>query len=293
MNIETHHNQSLPPSKPEAGLYLIATPIGNLRDITLRALDVLKAADALACEDTRHTNRLLSAYGIKSKLYTYNDHTPPSARRMLVDKVIGGGVVGVVSDAGTPLVSDPGQKLVQEVLAAGGKVFSVPGPSAAISALVSSGIDASRFFFQGFLPAKTGQRIQTLKSLKSFSEVSLVFYESPKRLAKTLHDMAEVLGGAREAVVMRELTKLHEEAVRGTLVELHTQYSKEDKVRGEIVIVVAPLAVEKEEVSIDDLDGAILQAMKTMSVKDLSEVLSETFDMPKKEIYARALKIRG
>src|SRR5215213_9188917 len=223
------------------GLYIVATPIGNLRDITLRALEILAAADLVACEDTRVTRKLFDHYGLSAPLISYHDHNAETARPKILDKLAAGGAVALVSDAGTPLISDPGYKLVREAAAAGHTVTSAPGPSSALMALTVAGLPTDRFFFEGFLPAKEAARRTRIGELVRIP-ATLVLFESGPRLAVTLADLAAGLGG-RAAAVTRELTKLHEEVRRGDLVSLAADYAAGAETRGEIVIVIAPPAV--------------------------------------------------
>ena len=222
-------------SQVEAGtLYVVSTPIGNLRDITFRAVEVLQAVDVVAAEDTRHSRRLLDAYGIRTPLLSYHDHNKERRAPELLARLLNGQTVAVISDAGTPGISDPAFYLVRLCAQEGVPVRPVPGPTAFVAALVVSGLPTDRFVFEGFLPAKKGRR----KRLEELSgEVrTIVLYESPHRLAKTLRDLHEALGD-RKAVVVRELTKIHEEVLRGTLAEL-AQTAESRKLRGEMVIVV-------------------------------------------------------
>ena len=209
----------------QPGLYVVSTPIGNLRDITLRALDVLAAADEVLAEDTRVAGKLLSAYGVKARLSPYHDHNGAERRPELLRKLSEGARIALVSDAGTPLVSDPGWKLAHEALEAGHRVFPIPGASAMLAGLVASGLPSDRFCFAGFLPPKQGARTQSLESLKAVP-ATLIFYESGPRLADTLADMASVLGAGRQGAVARELTKLFEETRRGTLADLAAHYAE-------------------------------------------------------------------
>lgn len=216
-------------------LYLVATPIGNLADITHRAIDVLTNVALIACEDTRHTRKLLQHYGISTKTISYHEHNEQERARQLVELLSEGKDVAVVSDAGTPSISDPGFRLVRGAIANGLAVVPVPGPSALISALIAAGLPTDEFFFGGFLPARSNARRSRLNELSSVPG-TLIFYEAPHRLAGTLKDAYQILG-EREAVVARELTKLHEEIKRGRLSELAEHYSKEDA-RGEIVLLI-------------------------------------------------------
>jgi len=217
-------------------LYLVASPIGNLEDITFRAIRVLKEVDLIACEDTRHTQKLLNHYGIKNKTISYHEHNERERAAQLLKMIQEGSSVAIVSDAGTPGISDPGFRLVQLASSNGVRVISIPGPTAAISALVASGIPADEFFFAGFLPARSSARRSRLAQLVNVSS-TLVFYEAPHRLVQSLNDMKEMLG-EREAVVARELTKLHEELQRGKLSELAARFNSGSEARGEFVIIV-------------------------------------------------------
>lgn len=217
-------------------LYLVATPIGNLADITHRAIQVLQHVSLIACEDTRHTHKLLQHYGIKTKTISYHDHNEQQRAVQLIDLLNQGSDVAVVSDAGTPSISDPGFRLVRAAIENGVPVVPVPGPSALISALVVAGLPTDEFFFAGFLPSKLNARRARLAELKSVPG-TLIFYEAPHRLSATLKDAYEILG-EREAVVARELTKLHEEIRRGRLSELANHYENEDNARGEIVVLI-------------------------------------------------------
>ena len=271
-----------------AGLYLVATPIGNLGDISRRALEVLRRADRIACEDTRVTRKLLSAEGIATPLASYHDHSGPQERRRLLDAVAGGAAVALVSDAGTPLVSDPGFKLVREAIAEKLPVTALPGPSAPLVALLLSGLPSDRFFFGGFLPAKSGARQKVLQELSGL-DASLIFFEGASRLAASLADLDKVLG-PREAAVARELTKLHEEVRRGSLTELAAHYAAAGAPRGEIVLVVGPPA-PAEAGSGFDLDAALLEALKHASLRDAAAAVTAASGLPKRQVYARALEL--
>lgn len=217
-------------------LYLVATPIGNLADITHRAVQVLRDVDLIACEDTRHTQKLLNHYGISTKTISYHEHNEQQRARQLVDLLKQGSSVAVVSDAGTPAISDPGFRLVRAAIEIDATVVPIPGPSALISALIAAGLPTDEFFFAGFLPARSNQRRARLNELKSIPG-TLIFYEAPHRLESTLKDAYEILG-EREAVVARELTKLHEEIKRGRLSDLANHYAGENNARGEIVLLI-------------------------------------------------------
>lgn len=265
----------------------MATPIGNLRDITLRALDILTAADLIICEDTRVTRKLLTRYGISTKSISYNDHNAQRVLPGLIKRLNDGESLALVSDAGTPLISDPGFKLVEAAAGENIPVFPIPGANAALAGLVASGLPTDSFFFAGFLPSKQGGRRSRLAQLAGVPG-SLVFYESPGRLAASLADMRDVLGD-RLAVVAREITKLHEEVIRGSLVYLAEKYAQTGAPRGEIVIVVAPPG--EQTASDEDVQAALSQALETMSVRDASTAVSVQFGRPRREVYAMALEL--
>lgn len=268
------------------GLYVVATPIGNLRDITLRALDVLRGADLVLCEDTRVTRKLLERHQLSPKLLAYHDHNAASVRPRVLAELEKGSVVALVSDAGTPLVSDPGFKLVEAAIAAGYRVFPIPGASAALAALVSAGLPSDRFFFEGFLPPKSGARKTRLTELRAIP-ASLIFYESGPRLAGSLADMAHILG-ARDGAVCRELTKAFEEVRRGALSALASHYEEAGAPKGEIVVVVGPPGAEAAPDSAD-IDRKIMAAMEKLSLKDAASAVAAETGLSRKEIYARAL----
>ena len=269
------------------GLHVVATPIGNLGDITIRALETLAGADVIACEDTRISRRLMERYAIATPLVPYHDHNGASARPKLLARLAAGERVALISDAGTPLVSDPGYKLVVEAAAAGHTVHPLPGPSALLAALVAAGLPTDCFLFDGFLPAKAGQRRNRLAALASVP-ASLVFYESGPRLAESLADLAAGLGD-RPAAVCRELTKTFEEVRRGTLSSLAAHYAGTEPPRGEIVLVVGP---PLEEAAGDaDVDAALARALAERSLKDAVAAVSALTGRPKREVYARALTL--
>ncbi len=286
-------SDDVPREKPRfaAGLYIVATPIGNLRDITLRALDALAAAEIVACEDTRVTEKLMSRYGLAGQRLPYHEHNAERMRPLLLEKLKAGAVVALVSDAGTPLISDPGFKLVRAAIAEGIAVTTLPGPSAALAALVLSGLPSDRFFFQGFLPPKETARRRVLGEIATL-QATLIVYETGPRLAATLTDMADVLG-ERPAAVARELTKLYEELRRGGLAELAAHYTTAGAPKGEIVIVVggADETVALAAITDDDIDAALEAALATMSVKDASTAVAEATGRPRREVYQRALAL--
>jgi 16S rRNA (cytidine1402-2'-O)-methyltransferase len=267
------------------GLYVTATPIGNARDITLRALDVLKGCDAIAAEDTRVTSKLLSIHGISKPLTAYNDHNGARERPRLIARLRHGARIALVSDAGTPLVSDPGYKLVREALAEGVPVHAIPGPSASLTALALAGLPSDRFLFAGFLPSKAGERGTMLGELKEI-RATLILFESAQRLAESLAQMADVLGD-RAVAVTRELTKLHEEVRRGTLSILAAQYAQEPPPRGEVTLVIGP--PPQGEIDTARIDALLDHALPFMPVKAASEMIALALGINRKEVYERAL----
>lgn len=277
-----------PPRSVAPGLYLVATPIGNLRDMTLRALDVLAAADLVLAEDTRVTARLLTAYGLKAKLERCDDHASARAAEAAIERIASGEVVALVSDAGTPLVSDPGFVVARAVIAAGLPVHPVPGPSSLLAALCIAGLPADRVLFAGFLPPKQAARKAMLEELRTARQ-TLVFFESGPRLADSLADMAAVLG-PRPAAVARELTKLYEECVRGSLPELAIDPRCQSP-RGEIVVVIGP--GEAVEASEADVDAALTEAMTRLPPGEAASEVSRALNLPRKPLYQRALGLQG
>ncbi len=273
---------------PEPGLYVVATPIGNLRDVTLRALDILGAVDRVYAEDTRVARKLMDAYGLKPKLAAYHEHNAEGAREEILRALAAGERVALISDAGTPLVSDPGYKLARAVIEVGHRVFPIPGASALLAGLVVSGLPSDRFLFAGFLPSKQSGRRETLTELGDV-DATLIFYESGPRLADSLADMAETLG-ARPAAVARELTKLFEETRRDTLDVLAAHYAEAGGPRGEIVVLVGP-PLPKGEVSDEALDAYLLKALPR-GVKDAASEASRDLGVPRKRAYARALELK-
>lgn len=273
-----------------AGLYVTATPIGNAGDITLRALDVLARADLVLCEDTRVTAKLFAIHGISAKTAPYHDHNAAEMRSRVLKRLEAGEAIALVSDAGTPLVSDPGLKLVREALDAGHNVTALPGASSVLAALTLAGLPTDRFFFAGFLPAKQEARRKELAELGQIPS-TLVFLESANRLEAVLADMASALG-PREAAVTRELTKKFEEVRRGPLAELAAHYAAAGAPKGEIVIVVGP-PEKRAALCAHEVDAMIENALRRASLKDaVAEVVSVT-GLPRREIYARALELSG
>jgi 16S rRNA (cytidine1402-2'-O)-methyltransferase len=274
-------------AKPASALYLVATPIGILGDISLRALEVLRGADIIACEDTRITRRLTGRYGIATPLTPYHEHNAAQARPKLLARLADGQAVALVSDAGTPLISDPGYKLVRAAQEAGHSVVAVPGASALLAALSVAGLPSDRFFFEGFLPPKQAARQKRIAALAAVP-ATLVFYESGPRLSAALADLSAGLG-PRAAAVCRELTKLHEEVRRDDIEALARDYAAGLETRGEIVIVVAPPA-EKSAAS-EDIDDLLRNALSRASVKDAVSEVALATARPRREVYQRALAL--
>jgi 16S rRNA (cytidine1402-2'-O)-methyltransferase len=269
------------------GLHIVATPIGNLGDITLRALAALAGADLIACEDTRVTRKLLDRYGIVTPLTPYHDHNAEKARPQLLRRLADGASIALVSDAGTPLISDPGFKLVRAAHDAGHTVTTLPGASSLLAALTVSGLPTDQFFFAGFLPAKETARRAHIAEL-SHIPGTLVLFEAGPRLAATLNDLAAGLG-SREAVVCRELTKLHEEVRRGDLASL-AQTCAASELRGEFVLVVAPPAAAAQ-ISADEADTLLRQALARVSLKDAVGEVADVTGLSRRELYQRALEL--
>ncbi|MGQ0740756.1 MAG: 16S rRNA (cytidine(1402)-2'-O)-methyltransferase [Alphaproteobacteria bacterium] len=269
------------------GLYVVATPIGNAADISLRALSVLAGVDAILAEDTRVTAKLLALHGIKQPLRSYNDHNAPRERPAILARLTAGETLALVSDAGTPLVSDPGLKLVREARAAGIPVFAVPGASALLAALSVAGLPTDHFCFAGFLPAREGGRRNALEELAAIP-ATLVFFESAQRLGATLSQMTQILG-EREAAVARELTKLHEEVQTGTLAELAHRYANEAP-KGEITIVIGPPAQMRPSGA--NVEKLLALALPFMPVKEAAQLVSQATGLSRREIYALALKMK-
>jgi 16S rRNA (cytidine1402-2'-O)-methyltransferase len=269
------------------GLYVVATPIGNLSDITLRALSTLAACDMILAEDTRVIKRLLDHYGIQTQVRRFDAHASDAQITAIVAALKSGGSYALVSDAGTPLVSDPGSSLVAALVSANIKVVPVPGASAMLAALVAGGLSSDRFFFEGFLPPKSGDRRRRLRLLAGVPG-AIVLYEAPHRVLETLADCEAVLGN-REAVAARELTKLYETVVRGTLSSLAAHFSTEAP-RGEFVLVINQPG-EADTAGEPDIDEKLTDLMRTMSVKDAAAVLAGEMGLPKREVYARALRL--
>ena len=273
------------------GLYIVSTPIGNLKDITIRALITLKNCDFLICEDTRITKKLLSFYKIKAKLISHHDHTPEEKLKKLIEKIKKGKSIALVSDAGTPLLSDPGYKLVVLALKENLSIIPIPGPSAITTSLVASGLSCEKFFFAGFLPAKENKRINFLKDLINIKS-SLIFFESPRRLNNTLKNMLSVFGN-RKCVVSRELTKFYETFYRGELKKISIQNFKTD-IKGEITIIVDKINNEIEDKSFalenEKLEKIFSFAKGKVSTKHLASLLSIIYKKPRSFFYSQAIK---
>jgi 16S rRNA (cytidine1402-2'-O)-methyltransferase len=273
----------------KAGLHLVATPIGHLGDLSPRALEALISADLVLCEDSRITGKLLKLHGVERSLHPYHEHNAARMRPRILDHLARGESVVLASDAGTPLVSDPGYKLVRDVIDAGHEVLAVPGPSAALAALVISGLPTDRFFFGGFLPAKSSARRRMVEELSTVP-ATLIWFESAKRLAATLADLAAVLG-SRDAAVARELTKAFEEVRRGRLDELASTYGKGETPRGEIVIVVGP-KTETESWDDEAIEKALLEALESNSPSAAAAAVAAKTGLPRRDLYRRALAFR-
>ena len=271
-----------------AGLYFVATPIGNARDITLRSLDILASADVLVAEDTRTARKLMDIHGIPLEgrsIVSFHDHSKDAKAERLAAEIAEGRSVAYVSEAGTPLVADPGYELARAAIAAGCAVFSAPGASAVLTALTVSGLGTDRFAFVGFLPSTKSQRLSELAALRD-APFTLVFYESPKRVGELLANMCEVLGADRDAALCRELTKKFEEVRRGSLSELASEYA-DKSVKGEVVVLVG--RAKDDFVDDGEILAALEEAMKTMRIKDAATMVSGALGIPRRDVYQMAL----
>ncbi|TIN42966.1 16S rRNA (cytidine(1402)-2'-O)-methyltransferase [Mesorhizobium sp.] len=278
------------PARPlEPALYLVATPIGNLADITLRALETLAAADIVACEDTRVSRVLLDRYGIRRRTTAYHEHNAGEAGPKLIAALLAGQSVALISDAGTPLISDPGYRLVGEAIDQGIRVVPIPGPSAPLAALTASGLPSDAFLFAGFLPVKSGQRLTRLEALKTVP-ATLIFFQSPRRLAETLGAMVEALGGARKAAIGRELTKTFEEIRTGSLQSLADHYAAADTPKGEIVICVGPSDATADEPA--DIDRLLLSLAAEMPASKAAAEAAKMTGGQKQALYRRLLELK-
>src|SRR6266705_6164571 len=274
--------------KAVSGLHLVATPIGNLGDITLRALETLAGVDIIACEDTRITRRLTERYAIAALLKPYHEHNAALARPKILERLAEGASIALVSDAGTPLISDPGFKLVREVCAAGHQVIALPGPSSVLAALAVAALPTDRFFFEGFLPSRESARRARLAELARI-DATLVMFESGNRVQDTLADLADIMG-ARDGAVCREMTKLHEDIRRAPLAEL-ARSAGTLETRGEFVLVIGPLPKDAQVMAEQELDELLRSQLLQGSVKDAVAHAVELSGRPRREIYARALEL--
>lgn len=275
----------------KAGLYLVPTPIGNLRDLTFRALDILAGVDLIVCEDTRVTGKLMKAFGLKKPMRVYNDHSNERDRDTIAKMIEEGESVALVSDAGTPLISDPGFKLVRQMIMAGLPVTALPGANAVLPALQLSGLPSDAFSFIGFLPARSGPRKSLLEKWRE-RPGTLIAYETAPRLLESLKDIKKVLGD-RPAAIARELTKLYEEVKREKLSVLIADLEKEGPPKGEIVLIVGENKGEDADATGETIEKQLLSALKTLSVRDAAELVAGATGKPKKAIYMLALKLSG
>ncbi|AQT47909.1 16S rRNA (cytidine(1402)-2'-O)-methyltransferase [Bartonella choladocola] len=276
----------------EPALYLVATPIGNLGDITLRAIETIAAADVLACEDTRVTRILLDRYGIHQKPIVYQEHNVEEAGKKLLGALEDNQSVALVSDAGMPLISDPGFRLVAEAREKNIKIVPVPGASAALTALIATGLPTDSFFFSGFLPTKSMQRKARLEELASIP-ASLIFYESPHRVSATLADMVEVFGKDRRGAICREMTKKFETVDVAPLSELHERYNDSEKIRGEIVIIVEPPSKQEEKFDTEEIDKLLVELAKDFSAAKAAAEAARITGHKKTELYKRLLSLKA
>ncbi|MGH6820382.1 MAG: 16S rRNA (cytidine(1402)-2'-O)-methyltransferase [Methylocella sp.] len=273
------------------GLYIVATPIGNLGDITIRALATLAAADVVLCEDTRTTAKLLTRYGIRAKLGAYHEHNAAKVRPGILARLNQQAAIALVSDAGMPMVSDPGYRLALEAEANGIAVTCCPGPSAVSTALALSGLPTDRFGFFGFMPTKQGERGRLFMELANLKS-TLIFFESPHRIVATLRDLAAALPD-RLVVVARELTKLHEEVLRGKASEIADVLAARTAVKGEITLLVGPPAETARAASEEQIGAAIIQSLKSMAAGKAASEVARRFNMNRKDVYARILALKA
>lgn len=287
INAVTLHMRQSFTEPPASGLYLVATPIGNLSDITLRALHVLARADVIYCEDTRHSRTLMDRFGIKAPLKPYHEHNASRQRPGILKALGGGARIAMISDAGTPLISDPGYKIVREAVDEGYAVYSIPGASAALVAVTSSGLPTDTMLFAGFLPPKEAARRKRIASLET-TDATLIFFEAPHRLADALGDLAAVLGD-RQGCIARELTKIHEDVRRGSLSNLHDEIKREP-VKGECVILVAPPIAK--DFSDEDLFERLEPLLATLSLKDAARRLADELGVNKGRVYDLGLALK-
>jgi len=278
------------------GLYLVATPIGNLEDITLRAIRVLRQVDRIACEDTRQTQKLLNHYGVQTPTVSLHQHNERERSTELIEQLKAGRRIALVSDAGTPGISDPGNWLVQQAIAAGAPVYPIPGANAAISALIASGLSTTEFHFLGFLPEKAGTRRTALEALSQTNPVTLIFYEAPHRILETLADLESIWGPTLRVVAARELTKLHEEFLRGTVAEVKSALASRDRIRGEITLLVEAVhpAISESNPSLS-LPARLkqLQSTQGLSEKDALKRLARDLGQSKSDLYRELQRERA
>lgn len=284
---KTRDDSSAQISPLTPGLYVVATPIGNLEDITLRALRVLREANLIACEDTRHTQKLLNHFEIKTPTQSYHEHNEAARAKELVERIAAGGRIALVSDAGMPGISDPGERVIRAAVDRGLNVVAIPGPSALVSALVASGLPTNSFRFLGFLPARSGERRSRLEAVRQ-ERNTLVFYEAPHRIVEMLADLQIVFGSRRRLVIARELTKVHEEFLRGTVTEISAELAKRGVVKGEITVIVAgESAEEAAKAPQQDLIGRLRELMTSESLdeKDALKQVAKEFGISKSQAY--------
>jgi 16S rRNA (cytidine1402-2'-O)-methyltransferase len=272
------------------GLHVVATPIGNMGDITLRALSTLAAAETVLCEDTRMSGKLMERFAIRTRLSPYHEHNAQKVRPQILERLTQGAAIALISDAGMPLVSDPGYRLVKEAVELGIPVTACPGPSAVLTGLALSGLPTDRFLFAGFVPQKQGERTRLFAEFARL-KATLIFFESPHRIIETLDDLAAALPGRRVAVT-RELTKLHEEVLRGTAEEIAAELSARATVKGEITLLVGPPEGE-EEVSAADLEAAITEALSAMPASKAASEVAKRFNLNRSDIYQIILARKG
>ncbi len=293
MSEKTYHIGAQPilATSLEAGLYLVSTPIGNLGDMTLRSLNALAMADVIYCEDTRVTPRLLERFGIKNKLKPYHDHNSDGAGASIIAAIQQGQIITLVSDAGTPLISDPGFPLVRDCVAAGLKVEALPGASALLPALQLSGLPTDRFTFLGFLPQKKNERLKVLANIDDRSE-TVALYESPHRILEALADIQNVMG-ERPLSVSREITKMHEETIRGSAQSIASVLAAKPSIKGEFVIIIGAQDKSPEALTEDDITKAIEAALLDHTSGKAASLVSKKLGLPRDDIYARILALKG
>ncbi len=290
--MDENYNHTALNSTVNGILYVVATPIGNMADITFRAVQTLKDVALIAAEDTRHTNRLLTHYAIRNSMISLHEHNENQRTGMLVKRLVSGESIALVSDAGTPTLSDPGYRLIKEAIASGIRIVPIPGASAVLASLCASGLPTDAYVFMGFLPRKEGKRQKILKSLAG-EKKTLIFYESPRRIKVLINDMIKTLGN-RQGVLSREMTKRHEEFVRGTLWEILDVLAGRPEIKGECTLVVKG-AAGQEIPDVDTLREEIIQGLHSdgFRLSSLVKSIADRYGLPKKQIYAEALKIKS